>query len=78
MVAEQLNPIHRTLNPVQLMLLKLFSRDMSEQEIEEIRDLLLDYLEVKLHSQLEIDITAKGITQNDLDAVLNKSQRTKL
>ena len=78
MVAEQLNPVHRTLNPVQLMLLKLFNREMPEQEIDEIRVLLLNYLEAKLHRQLEIDMTVKGITQNDLDAVLNKSQRTKL
>ena len=78
MVAEQLNPVHRALNPVQLMLLKLFNREMPEQEIDEIRVLLLNYLEAKLHRQLEIDMTVKGITQNDLDAVLNKSQRTKL
>jgi hypothetical protein len=77
MVLEQSNSVHRTLNPVQLMLLKLFNRTMTEHEINEIRDVLLNYLEAKLHKQLEIDIAQKGITQADLDAILNKSQRTK-
>lgn len=77
MVLEQSNPVHRTLNPVQLMLLKLFNRDMTEHEVNEIRDLLLNHLEAKLHKQLEIDIANKGITQTDLDNFLNNSQRTK-
>lgn len=67
----------KTLNNTQLMLLKLFSRNMSEQETEEIRDLLLNYLNQKLQIQLEKDIAEKGITQDDLDKVLNESQRTR-
>lgn len=67
----------KTLNNTQLMLLKLFSRNMSEQETEEIRDLLLNYLNQKLQMQLEKDIAEKGITQDDLDKVLNESQRTR-
>ncbi len=78
MVLEQSNSVQRTLNPVQLMLLKLFNRDMPEHEINEIRDVLLNHLEAKLHKQLEIDIAAKGITQLDFDKLLNKSQRTQL
>ena len=77
MVLEQSKSIQRTLNPVQLMLLKLFNRTMSDNEITEIRDVLLNHLEAKLHKQLEIDIAEKGITQEDLRAVLNNSQRTK-
>ena len=70
--------VHRSLNDTQLMLLKLFSRDMSEQETKEIRDLLLRHLDKKLQAQLEIDMTTKGITQKHLDKILNESQRTKL
>ncbi len=77
MILGESRTASRTLNPVQLMLLKLFNRDMSDQEVDEIRDLLLNYLEGKLHRQLEIDIAAKNITQGDLDAILNKSQRSK-
>lgn len=77
MVVEQSNPVQRMLNPVQLMLLKLFNRTMSDNEITEIRDVLLNHLEAKLHKQLEIDMVNKNITQADLRAVLNNSQRTK-
>ncbi len=76
MVLEQDQTPHRTLNAIQLMLLKLFNRDMPEQEIKEIRDLLLNYLDAKLQKQVAIDIAKKGITQTDLDTVLNESQRT--
>jgi hypothetical protein len=76
MVIQQFNR-HRTLNPVQLMLLKLFNRDMSVQEVEEVRMLLTDYLDKKLQQQLDIDIAHKGITQTDFDTILNKNQRTK-
>ena len=69
---------YRSLNATQLMLLKLFSRDMTEQETKEIRNLLLQYLDAKLQTQLELDIAAKNITQNDLNKVLNESQRTHL
>ena len=51
---------------------------MPEQEIKEIRDLLLNYLDAKLQKQVAIDIATKNITQADLDAVLKNSQRTKL
>ena len=76
MVLEQDQTPHRTLNAIQLMLLKLFNRDMPDQEIKEIRDLLLNYLDAKLQKQVAIDIARKGITQTDLDTVLNESQRT--
>ena len=51
---------------------------MPEQEIKEIRDLLLNYLDAKLQKQVAIDMATKNITQADLDAVLKNSQRTKL
>jgi hypothetical protein len=71
------NSIPRTLNPTQMMLLKLFNRNMTEQETEEIQALILNHLDAKMQAQLDIDIQEKGITQEDLDAVLNNSQRTK-
>jgi hypothetical protein len=77
MVATASKPA-RSLNATQLMLLKLFNRDMKEQEMNEIRDLLLNYLDTKLQIQLDKDIASKGISQADLDNVLNESQRTKI
>ena len=78
MTIQQPNAIHRTLNPIQIMLLKLFNRDMTEQETVEIRNLLMNYLDAKLQRQIAIDIEKKGITQTDLDNILNNSQRTPL
>ena len=76
MTLYQSQPVHRSLNPTQLLLLKLFNRDMTEQETKEIRDMLLQYLDAKMQMQLDIDITHKGITQADFDKILNESQRT--
>lgn len=70
------SPLPRTLNPTQLMLLKLFNREMSEDETTEIQALIFNYLDEKLQAQVEKDVIKKGITQADLDAVLNQSQRT--
>jgi hypothetical protein len=68
----------RTLNAVQLMLLRLFNRNLSEQQTADIQTLLLNYLNEQLQLQLDLDMAQKGITQADLNAQLNESQRTKL
>jgi hypothetical protein len=78
MTATAIQTAPKILNATQLMLLKLFNRDMSEQETEDIRNLLLNYLNEKLQAQLEKDIIAKNISQADLDKVLNESNRNKL
>ncbi|MBL7818661.1 MAG: hypothetical protein JNL70_26915 [Saprospiraceae bacterium] len=65
------------LNEVQLMLLRLFSRPMPTQDVEAIRDMLLNYYEKALHEEVERVIEQKGITRADFEAVLNKQQRTK-
>ena len=76
MTLYQQQPVQRSLNATQLMLLKLFNRDMTEQETKEINDMLLHYLDAKMQMHLDTDIANKGITQADFDAILNKSQRT--
>lgn len=65
------------LNEVQLMLLRMFDRGMSEKEISDIRNLLLDYYEKELHEELERVIEEKKYTQKDFDKILNESQRTR-
>lgn len=67
----------QSLNPIQFMLLKLFSRPMDEQETKEIQDLLLRYLDAKVQQHAAEAIAEKGITQAMLDEQLNQSQRTK-
>ncbi len=65
------------LNEVQLMLLRLFSRPMLDNDLEAIREMLLTYYETALHKEVERVISEKNITRTDFDAVLNKQQRTK-
>jgi hypothetical protein len=66
------------LNDVQLMLLRLFSRPMPNNDLEAIREMLLTYYETALHQEVERVIKEKDIKRSDFDAVLNKQQRTKL
>jgi hypothetical protein len=49
------------LNDVQLTLLRLFNRPISQQETEEIKDLLVKHLRKKLDIQIEEDIQKKGL-----------------
>jgi len=65
------------LNDVQLMLLKLFSRPVTANQLEEIREMLLNYYETELQKELDRVIAEKKITRADFDAVLNIQQRTK-
>jgi hypothetical protein len=66
------------LNEVQLTLLKLFSRRMSEDEQTEIKEMLLSYYDNALQREVQSVIKKKGYTKNDFEKVLNNSQRTKV
>ena len=66
------------LNEVQLTLLKLFSRKMSEAEQTEIKEMLLNYYDNALQKEVQNVIKKKGYTKADFEKVLNNSQRTKL
>ena len=76
MASHQPNKNQHTHKATQRLLSKLFSRDMSEQKIAEINSLIMYYLDTKLQQQVTIDMEKKGITQTDLDNILNYSQRT--
>lgn len=65
------------LNDVQMMLLRLFSRPMSENDQNAIRKLLLDYYNTQLQQELEETIKMKNITRENFDKILNKQQRSK-
>jgi hypothetical protein len=65
------------LNDVQLTLLKLFSRKMSEAEQMDIKQMLLNYYDNALQREIQSVIQEKGYTKQDFEKVLNKSQRTK-
>lgn len=74
---DKMNTYVATLNEVQLTLLKLFSRKMSESEQMDIKHLLLDYYDAILQKEVQNAIQEKGYTKQDFENVLNQSQRTK-
>ena len=61
---------HTELNPVQVSLLRLFNRPMSEKETLEIRNLLVDHYSELLEQEVTKAITQKGYTSEDLDNLL--------
>jgi hypothetical protein len=62
---------HTELNPIQVSLLRLFNRPMSEKETLELKKLLTDYYADKLEEELNKVIPEKGYTQHDFDKMLN-------
>ncbi|MBL7805956.1 MAG: hypothetical protein JNL02_19600 [Saprospiraceae bacterium] len=70
-------PVAPPLNEVQLMLLRLFSRPMTEEEVKSVRSLLLDYYEQQLQKEVEVVIQEKGIQRKQFDELLQNDQRTK-
>lgn len=68
--------IHTPLNEVQLTLLRLFSREMSAQELEALRKLLMAFYEQELQKELSQVISDKNIQREDFEKRLNQQQRT--
>lgn len=58
------------LNEVQLMLLRLFSRPVSTQDLAAIQNILLDYYNNALQKELDRVIAEKNITREDYDRIL--------
>jgi hypothetical protein len=74
MVSTEVSP---RLNSTQMMLLRLFSRDIPEQRMKDIKKILLNYYTEKMHEEVEKAIQEKDIKDEDIDAILNQQQRTK-
>ena len=64
------------LNPVQLHLLQLFSHDLSQSELADIKKLLADYFVSKADEEMARLQQQRPTTQTDLDALLNAHLRT--
>ncbi len=69
--------IQTPLNTTQMMLLRLFSRPVPEQRMKEIKKLLLQYYTQNLHDEVEKAVVEKGITDEDYEALKNKSYRNR-
>jgi hypothetical protein len=68
-------PPHK-LNDMQITLLRMFNRDMTDQEVTEVRKLILDYYDEKLNAELTSVIAQKKYTQQDFNEILNRQNRT--
>jgi hypothetical protein len=62
---------HTELNPVQVSLLRLFNRPMSEQETLELKRLLVKHYSELLKEEVTNVISEKGYTQTDFNDMLN-------
>ncbi|MDB5153273.1 MAG: hypothetical protein JWR54_2024 [Mucilaginibacter sp.] len=63
---------HTELNPIQVSLLRLFNRPMSDNETKELKKLLLDYYSDRLEQEVTKVIAEKGYSQKDFDDMLNQ------
>jgi hypothetical protein len=64
------------LNEIQLTLLRLFSREMSSDEMTHIKQLLMDYYEKELQKELDVVIADKNLNPADFQERLNQQQRS--
>ncbi len=64
------------LSNIQLELLQLFSRDLEERDIIEIKQLIVNYLSSKLNKQTTKVWDEKNLTDDDMDRLLNTHLRT--
>ena len=65
------------LNDVQLMLLRLFSREMSKAEMDAIRAMLLDYYDRALQDEVQKVIEEKKIGRARFEEKLDEKQRSR-
>ena len=70
MATPQITP-HR-LNTLQISLLRLFSRNISDNEILSLKRILVKHYSAELKTEIEKVVNEKGYTQEDFDEMLNQ------
>lgn len=68
--------INNSLNPTQLEILKLFSRELAEEDLTEIKRLIVKYLAEKASKMADQIWQEKGWTNEDMDRLANTHVRT--
>jgi hypothetical protein len=63
-------PDQGPLNDIQLMLLRLFSRPGSAQDLAAIQNILLDYYNNALQNELDRVIEEKKISREDFEKII--------
>ena len=66
--------LHTELNPIQVSLLRLFNRPMSETETATLKKVMVEHYSGLLEEEVTKVVTQKGYTQADLDKMLNSDQ----
>ena len=66
----------RKLSNVQLEILKLFSIDLSEVQLKEIKELLSNYFADKITNQMDDLFAAKDWKEDQIDKWSNEHMRT--
>lgn len=64
---------HTELNPVQVSLLRLFNKPMSEKEAEELKKVMVDHYSRLLEEEVNKVVAEKEYTQKDFDDMLNST-----
>ena len=59
------------INPIQESLLRLFNRPMSDDEVLQLKRVLVKHYNELLQQEVEKVVEDKGYTQSDFDAMLN-------
>lgn len=63
---------HTELNPIQVSLLRLFNRPMSDKETKELKKLLVNHYSEQLEEEVTKVVAEKGYTQKNFDDILNR------
>lgn len=64
------------LNSMQLFMLRIFDRKIDKKQEEDIKQLLVDYFAKQIDEEMDDIWATKGMTQDDLDTMLNTHNRT--
>ncbi|GAA4411827.1 hypothetical protein GCM10023187_38180 [Nibrella viscosa] len=59
------------LNPIQVSLLRLFDREMTDEQVLELKRALVKHYSALLHEELTQIADERGYSQEDYDKILN-------
>ncbi len=65
----------KPLNDLQISLLRLFNREMSEEQILSLKRVLVQHYDQLLQAELEKVIAEKGYSQADFDKMLEENSQ---
>ncbi|MBN8823799.1 MULTISPECIES: hypothetical protein [Spirosoma] len=61
------------LNPLQVSLLRLFNREMTDDQVLELKRVLVQYYSERLKDEVELAVVERSYTQADFDNMLNEN-----